>query len=101
MAWRPILRAATPLERYQREAFMTALALLLQGRKEIGDGELFRILRDLQREHFDFPAANCAVAARLKSRRVSASLGQWTQTSPSWFEEFCEPCRLCLLAFQL
>jgi hypothetical protein len=50
-----VLRAANPLERYQREAFMTALSLLLNNRNEIGDGELFRLLRDLQREHYDFP----------------------------------------------
>ena len=49
-----VLRTANPLERYQREAFMTALSLLLNNRSEIGDGELFRILRELQREHYDF-----------------------------------------------
>ena len=32
---------------------MTALTLLLKDRSEIGDGELFRILRELQREHYD------------------------------------------------
>jgi hypothetical protein len=34
---------------------MTALSLLLNDRSEVGDGELFRLLRDLQKEHFDFP----------------------------------------------
>ena len=51
-----VLRAANPLEAYQREAFITALSLLLKNHNEIGDGELFRILRELQREHYDFPS---------------------------------------------
>lgn len=50
-----VLRAVNPLERHQRTAFMTALTMLLKDREEIGDGALFRLLRDLQREHFDFP----------------------------------------------
>ena len=50
-----VLNAANPLEGCQRDAFMIALALLLNNRSEIGDGELFRILRELQREHYDFP----------------------------------------------
>jgi hypothetical protein len=49
-----ILSAVNPLERYQREAFLTALTLLLEGKSELGDGELFRILRDLQKIHFDW-----------------------------------------------
>ena len=53
-----ILRAANPLEGYQRDAFLAALSLLLKDRDDIGDGELFRILRELQKEHFDFPVLN-------------------------------------------
>ena len=37
------------------DAFLAALTHLLQGRNEIGDGELCRTLRDLQREHFRPP----------------------------------------------
>ena len=33
---------------------MTALTLLLKNGNEISDGELFRMLRELQREHYDF-----------------------------------------------
>ena len=50
-----VLSAADPLEVYQRDAFMTALTLLLKNGNEISDGELFRMLRELQREHYDFP----------------------------------------------
>ena len=50
-----VLSAADPLEVYQRDAFMTALTLLLKNGNEISDGELFRMLRELQREHYGFP----------------------------------------------
>jgi hypothetical protein len=36
-------------------AFLAALEALLAGRSEIGDGELSRLLRDLQRKHFKPP----------------------------------------------
>ena len=49
-----VLSAADPLEVYQRDAFMTALTLLLKNGNEISDWELFRTLRELQREHYDF-----------------------------------------------
>ena len=49
-----VLSAADPLEVYQRDAFMTALTLLLKNGNEISYGELFRMLRELQREHYDF-----------------------------------------------
>ena len=49
-----VLSAADQLEVYQRDAFMTALTLLLKNGNEISDGELFRTLRELQREHYDF-----------------------------------------------
>ena len=46
--------AADPLEVYQRDGFMTALTLLLKNGDEISNGELFQMLRELQREHYDF-----------------------------------------------
>ena len=50
-----VLNATNALERLQKDAFLAALAHLLEGRNEIGDGELYRTLRDLQREHFRPP----------------------------------------------
>ena len=38
-----VLSATDPLEVYQRDAFMTALTLLLKNRNEVSDGELFRM----------------------------------------------------------
>jgi hypothetical protein len=44
-----VLRALQPLQEYERSAFLAALVPLLRG-KDIGDGELFRLIRALQRE---------------------------------------------------
>ena len=51
-----VFAATRPLQPPEREAFLTALAVLYAGRSEIGDGELFRSIRELQREHFKPPA---------------------------------------------
>jgi hypothetical protein len=45
------------LDALQRDAFLTALLQQFTGRTEIGDGELFRTLRELQRQHFRPPSA--------------------------------------------
>ena len=51
-----ILNVARPLQPSERVAFMAALAELLAGRRlSLGDGELGRTLRDLQRQHFRPP----------------------------------------------
>lgn len=50
-----IINAARPLQPAERTAFTNALAALLAGRHEMGDGELFRALRDLQRKHLKPP----------------------------------------------
>ena len=44
-----------PQQATERTAFMTALETLLADRTEIGDGELHRALRDLQRKYFKPP----------------------------------------------
>jgi hypothetical protein len=58
-----VLNATQPLDPYQREAFMIALVQLLAGRTAVGDGQLYRMIRELQRIHFvppdirgDYPA---------------------------------------------
>ena len=50
-----ITHATRPLREHERTAFLAALAKLLAGRNEIGDGKLGRALRDLQRQHFRPP----------------------------------------------
>ena len=52
-----IIRATRPLQPAERAAFLAALVALFADRNEIGDGELGRALRDLQREHFQPPTA--------------------------------------------
>ena len=51
-----VIRATNPLDMLQRDAFLAALLQQFADRTEIGDGELFRTLRDLQREHFRPPS---------------------------------------------
>ena len=50
-----IAHAARPLQGLERRAFLNELEELFAGRTEIGDGELGRALRDLQRKHFKPP----------------------------------------------
>jgi hypothetical protein len=38
------------LDRFVRSAFVAALGNLFSGRDSVGDGELFRALKELQRE---------------------------------------------------
>src|SRR5262245_15670144 len=44
-----------PLHPVEREPFLRALAILMSGRGEIGDGEFYRVLRELQRQHVNPP----------------------------------------------
>jgi hypothetical protein len=41
-------RAAAPLPLADRDGFLHAIAEVLQGQAEIGDGALFRVLRETQ-----------------------------------------------------
>jgi hypothetical protein len=50
-----LMTAARPLQPLERSAFLAALAVLLRGRDEVGDGELYRSIKQLQREHFKPP----------------------------------------------
>jgi hypothetical protein len=50
-----IYRAQTPLHPMQRIAFRQALDAWLADRQAVGDGELFRCLRDLQRQVYAYP----------------------------------------------
>lgn len=52
-----IMQLARPLAPDQRTAFLEMLAAKLNGRREIGDGELHRLVRTIIRDHnlFDAP----------------------------------------------
>jgi hypothetical protein len=51
-----VMRAAAPLQPYDREAFLVAVATMFGGREAIGDGELGRAIRELQRLYFKPPS---------------------------------------------
>jgi hypothetical protein len=48
-----VYRAIHPLEPVQQEAFLAALNNLYAEQKTVGDGELYRTLRELQKIHMD------------------------------------------------
>jgi len=50
-----LMSLSRPLQPYQRIAFFEMVAERLAGRSTIGDGELHRLCRDLQREVFSPP----------------------------------------------
>jgi hypothetical protein len=64
-----VMRITTPLDPLQRQAFLKALSELYRG-QEVGDGELYRTMRELQRAHFLYPQINPhAPNHGLKTRR--------------------------------
>jgi len=50
-----LLLTLRPLNQLQREALLEDLASTLRAAPHLGDGQLYRTLRDLQRRHFDPP----------------------------------------------
>jgi hypothetical protein len=50
-----VFRAARPLRVADRDAFLQDVAAALQGRPELGDGDVYRVLADVQRRHHDPP----------------------------------------------
>jgi hypothetical protein len=50
-----VMQLSRPLLPAQRVAFLEMLATKLNGQRELGDGAIYRLCRELQREHFDPP----------------------------------------------
>jgi len=50
-----VMRAAEPLAVQAHDAFLYEVAERLAGMSERGDGQVFRICRELQRKFFDAP----------------------------------------------
>jgi len=63
-----IMRACEPLLPADRDAFLRALAHRLRNELEIGDGVIFRAIRELQRTFWQAPAIDHE--ARHSTRRV-------------------------------
>jgi hypothetical protein len=53
-----VLRAAQPLDRGVREAFLQALAHELRTCGALGDGRVFRAIAEVQRRYWDPPVAS-------------------------------------------
>jgi hypothetical protein len=65
-----VMRITTPLDPLQRQAFFKALSQFYRGQETIGDGELYRTLRELQRAHFLYPQINPHIPSHsAKTRR--------------------------------
>jgi hypothetical protein len=64
-----VMRACQPLQVPERQAFLASLTQLLRDRSDVGDGELFRMLRELLRQGF-FRPPEVTKAAIHHHRRV-------------------------------
>jgi hypothetical protein len=50
-----VFRAAQPLTPNERAAFLEDLASVLRESPHLGDGQLYRTIREVQRRHYDPP----------------------------------------------
>jgi hypothetical protein len=66
-----LLRASAPLDRDLREPFLLAVARALQGREPLGDGEVFRVIREVQRQFWHPPLETHWPGKYASNRRVS------------------------------
>jgi hypothetical protein len=53
-----VFAAARPIPVGARDTFLLDLATALQGQANLGDGTVFRLIREVQRRHFDPPLLN-------------------------------------------
>ena len=65
-----LMQAAQPIAPAQRADFLRDVAARFAGRADIGDGELHRILREVQRRHFDPPHTGWGPAPLHNRRRA-------------------------------
>ena len=65
-----VLAAARPLAVGDRDAFLQDVAAALQGRSEIGDGDVYRAIADVQRRHHDPPLMDHQPGHRRAARQA-------------------------------
>jgi hypothetical protein len=65
-----VMGLARPLSPDQRSRFLEMLAAKLSGQLELGDGAIYRLCRDLQRELFSPPAFDRDNGASRSRRRI-------------------------------
>ena len=58
-----VMQLSRPLSPEQRSAFPEMLAGKLNGQRDLGDGEVYRLCRELQRAHFDPPTLDRGVGS--------------------------------------
>jgi len=63
-----VFRAARPLRVADRDAFLQDVASALQGRSEIGDGDIHRAIVTAQKRHWDPPQLDHDVGHRAAMR---------------------------------
>jgi len=73
-----VIHATRPLKAYEEKAFLAALATYFAGRQEVGDGELGRLLRALQREYFKPPSDIEIMLERQQAVDVGGSPIRWS-----------------------
>jgi hypothetical protein len=66
-----VLAAAQPLAAKDRDAFLQDVAAALAALPERGDGAVFRVVREIQRRHFDVP--DLTPGPQIGTRRKFAS----------------------------
>jgi hypothetical protein len=65
-----IMAVSRPLSPDQRSRFLEMLAAKLTGQRELGDGAIYRLCRELQREYFSPPTFNIDSGASRSRRRI-------------------------------
>jgi hypothetical protein len=68
-----IMALSRPLSPDQRSRFLEMLAAKLDGRRELGDGQLYRLCRELQREYFSPPDFNVDSGGKWNGRAVRSA----------------------------
>jgi len=68
-----VFAAARPIAVDRRDAFLTDVDAQFASRSAIGDGELFRVLLQLQRRHCDYPDTTGVPASTLGATGTAAA----------------------------
>jgi hypothetical protein len=59
-----VMALARPLSPHQRIAFLEMVAAKLNGQRELGDGAIYRLCRELQRQLFDPPTLQASARGK-------------------------------------
>jgi hypothetical protein len=65
-----LMQACRPLSSIDRARLLELFAARLNGRHEVGDGEIYRLLRELQREVMRYPTKSEPAPQFFNSRKL-------------------------------